>query len=145
ALAFARANRLDRIVIDAPRPRFGIVTTGKSYLDVRQALEDLGIGTEEAGQIGLRLYKVAMPWPLEPQGVQRFAEGLAEVLVVEEKRAVIETQLKEQLYNWPAEKRPRIIGKHDEEGRWILPSPGELTPTQVAKTIGERLNRMGAG
>src|SRR5438309_4174213 len=86
-----------------------------------------------------------MSWPLEPPGIRRFAEGLEEVLVVEEKRAVIETQLKEQLYNWAAEKRPRIIGKHDEEGRWILPSPGELTPTQVAKTIGERLNRMGAG
>jgi indolepyruvate ferredoxin oxidoreductase len=145
AIAFARANGLDGIVLDSAQPRFGIVTTGKSYLDVRQALDDLGIGEREASEIGLRLYKVAMSWPLEPQGIRRFAEGLEEVLVVEEKRAVIETQLKEQLYNWPAEKRPRIIGKHDEEGRWILPSPGELTPTQVAKTIGERLTRMGAG
>src|SRR5690242_801529 len=145
AIAFARANGLDGIVLDSAQPRFGIVTTGKSYLDVRQALDDLGIGEREASEIGLRLYKVAMSWPLEPQGIRRFAEGLEEVLVVEEKRAVIETQLKEQLYNWPAEKRPRIIGKHDEEGRWILPSPGELTPTQVAKTIGERLTRMGVG
>jgi indolepyruvate ferredoxin oxidoreductase len=145
AIAFARANGLDGIVLDSAQPRFGIVTTGKSYLDVRQALDDLGIDEREASEIGLRLYKVAMSWPLEPQGIRRFAEGLDEVLVVEEKRAVIETQLKEQLYNWPAEKRPRIIGKHDEEGRWILPSPGELTPTQVAKTIGERLTRMGAG
>src|SRR5204863_3678947 len=145
AVAFARANRLDRIVLDSPQPRFGIVTTGKSYLDVRQALDELGIGTPEAEEIGLRLYKVAMPWPLEPDGVRHFAEGLEEVLVVEEKRAVIETQLKEQLYNWPADRRPRIIGKHDQEGRWILPSPGELTPTQVANVIGERLTRMGAG
>jgi indolepyruvate ferredoxin oxidoreductase len=145
ALAFVRANRLDHIMFDSPRPRFGIVTTGKSYLDTRQALDDLGIGEAEARTIGLRLYKVAMSWPLEPQGVRGFAEGLEEVLVVEEKRAVIETQLKEHLYNWPAGKRPRIIGKYDENGDWILPSPGELTPTQIAKAIGERLTRLGAG
>src|ERR1700676_3977347 len=145
AVAFARANRLDRIVIDAPQPRFGIVTTGKSYLDVRQALDDLGIGEAEARTIGLRLYKVAMSWPLETQGVRCFAEGLEEVLVVEEKRSVIESQLKEQLYNWPAERRPRIIGKYDESGSWILPSPGELTPTQIAKVIGERLGQLGVG
>ena len=145
ALAFARANRLDRIVFDSPQPRFGIITTGKSYLDVRQALDDLGIDERAARDIGLRLYKVAMSWPLEPEGARRFAEGLEEVLVVEEKRAVIETRLKEQLYNWPADKRPRIVGKHDQSEQWMLPSPGELTPTQIAKVIGDRLNRMGAG
>jgi indolepyruvate ferredoxin oxidoreductase len=139
ALAFARANRLDRILIDAPQPRFGIVTTGKSYLDVRQALEELGIGEPEARALGLRLYKVAMPWPLEPEGVRRFAEGLQEVLVVEEKRAVIETQLKEQLYNWPADRRPRLLGKFDERGEWILPSNGELSPSQIARVIAARL------
>jgi indolepyruvate ferredoxin oxidoreductase len=144
AVAFARANRLDRIVLDAPRqPRFGIVTTGKSYLDVRQALDDLGIGADEAATLGLRLYKVAMPWPLEPEGVRDFAEGLAEVLVVEEKRAVIETQLKEQLYNWPADRRPRIVGKFDESGAWILPSNGELSPGQIARVIGRRLAGLG--
>ncbi|HLY46242.1 MAG TPA: indolepyruvate ferredoxin oxidoreductase family protein [Stellaceae bacterium] len=143
ALAFARANKLDRIVIDAPAPRFGIVTTGKSYLDVRQALDDLGIGETDARAIGLRLYKVAMPWPLEPEGVRAFAEGLAEVLVVEEKRAVIETQLKEQLYNWPAERRPRIVGKFDESGEWILPSNGELAPSQIARIIARRLAALG--
>src|SRR4051795_5237040 len=94
ALAFARANRLDRTVIDSPQPRFGIVTTGKSYVDVRQALDDLGIGEAEARTMGLRLYKVAMPGPIEPEGGRDFAEGLDEVLVVEEKRAVIEPQLK---------------------------------------------------
>jgi indolepyruvate ferredoxin oxidoreductase len=143
AVAFARANRLDRIVIDAPQPRFGIVTTGKSYLDVRQALDDLGIGEAEAAAVGLRLYKVAMPWPLEPEGARHFAEGLAEVLVVEEKRAVIETQLKDQLYNWPAERRPRIVGKFDEAGAWILPSNGELAPGQVARIIARRLAALG--
>jgi indolepyruvate ferredoxin oxidoreductase len=139
--AFARANRLDRIVIDSTKPRFGIVTTGKSYLDVRQALDDLGIDEREAEAIGLRVYKVAMAWPLEPHGVREFAEGLEEVLVVEEKRAVIETQLKEQLYNWPASARPRIIGKYDEAGEWILPSPGELSPAQIARVIAKRIAR----
>jgi indolepyruvate ferredoxin oxidoreductase len=143
ALAFACANRLDRIVIDAPQSRFGIVTTGKSYLDVRQALEELGIGGAEAAALGLRLYKVAMPWPLEPDGARRFAEGLQEVLVVEEKRAVIETQLKEQLYNWPADRRPRLVGKCDESGQWILPSNGELSPGQIARVIATRLAGFG--
>src|SRR5437764_9855307 len=80
-----------------------------------------------------------MSWPLEPEGVRGFAKGLEEVLVVEEKRAVIETQLKEQLYNWPAAQRPRIIGKFDEQGEWILPSNGELSAVQVATVIGRRL------
>jgi indolepyruvate ferredoxin oxidoreductase len=144
AVAFARANRLDRIVLDAPQPRFGIVTTGKSYLDVRQALDDLGIGAAEASRMGLRLYKVAMPWPLEPEGVRQFAEGLAEVLVVEEKRSIIEAQLKDQLYNWPADRRPRIVGKFDEAGTSILPSNGELTPNEIARVIAQRLAGLGA-
>ena len=139
--AFARANRLDRIVVDSSKPRFGIVTTGKSYLDLRQALDDLGIDESEAEAIGLRVLKVAMAWPLEPHGVREFAEGLEEVLVVEEKRAVIETQLKEQLYNWPAKARPRIVGKYDEAGEWILPSPGELSPAQIARVIAKRIAR----
>jgi len=144
AVAFARANRLDRVVIDSPRPRFGIVTTGKSYLDLRQALEELGVDAALAAEIGLRVYKVALSWPLEPAGVRRFAEGLEEVLVVEEKRSVIESQLKEQLYNWPADRRPRIIGKFDEAGEWILPSNGELTPPQIARVIAARLAHFGA-
>jgi indolepyruvate ferredoxin oxidoreductase len=141
ALAFARANRLDRIVIDSPRPRFGIVTTGKSYLDVRQALDDLGIDDAHAADIGMRLYKVAMSWPLEREGIRRFAEGLEEILVVEEKRAVIENQFKEQLYNWREDVRPRVIGKFDENRNWILPSNGELTPAQIARVIAGRIAR----
>ncbi|MGQ0663974.1 MAG: indolepyruvate ferredoxin oxidoreductase family protein, partial [Pseudomonadota bacterium] len=141
ALAYARANRLDRIVIDSPRPRFGIVTTGKSYLDVRQALDDLGIDERHAAEIGIRLYKVAMSWPLEREGARHFAEGLEEVLVVEEKRAIIENQFKEQLYNWREDVRPRVVGKFDEHGEWILPSAGELTPAEIAKVIARRLAR----
>jgi indolepyruvate ferredoxin oxidoreductase len=141
ALAFARANKLDRTVIDSPQRRFGIVTTGKSYLDVRQALEDLGIDEARAAEIGLSLYKVGLVWPLEREGARRFAEGLEEILVVEEKRAVIENQLKEQLYNWRADVRPRVIGKFDDEGEWILPSMGELTPARIARVIAKRIAR----
>lgn len=139
ALAFHRANRLDRVMIDTEKPRFGIITTGKAYLDVRQALLDLGIDDRLAGEIGLRVYKVAMPWPLEPQGVRSFARGLDEVLVVEEKRALIENQLKEQLYNWDSAVRPRVVGKFDEDRQWLMSSLGELTPTHVAKVIAKRL------
>ena len=141
ALAFARANRLNRVVIDSPRPRFGIVSTGKTYLDVVQALEDLGIDGEYAAEIGLRVFRVGMHWPLERDGIRRFAEGLEEILVVEEKRAVVENQLKEQLYNWRADVRPRVVGKFDEQGEWILPSAGELTPARIARVIAARIER----
>ena len=144
ALAFARENRLDRTVWGAGADRaedrrIGIVTTGKSYLDTRQALEDLGIPEERARAMGISIYKVAMPWPLEPQGVRAFAEGLDELIVIEEKRALIENQLKEQLYNWQADRRPVIVGKFDEERNWILPSTGELAPSQIAVVVGKRL------
>ena len=141
ALAFARANQLDKVVLDSPKRRFGIVTAGKSYLDVRQALDDLGIDDTLAAELGLCVYKVAMAWPLEREGVRRFAEGLDEILVVEEKRALIENQLKEQLYNWRADVRPRVIGKFDEEGEWILPSINELTPARIARVIAQRIAR----
>jgi indolepyruvate ferredoxin oxidoreductase len=141
ALAFARANRLDKVVISSPKPRFGIVTTGKSYLDVRQALEDLGIDERYAAEIGITVYKVAMSWPLEREGIRHFAEGLDEILVVEEKRAIIENQLKEQLYNWREDVRPRVVGKFDEQRDWILPSVSELTPATIAKVIAARIAR----
>ncbi len=141
ALAFARANGLNRIVLDSPRRRFGIVTCGKSYLDVRQALDDLGIDEAHAAEIGLTVYKVGMTWPLERDGVRHFAEGLEEILVVEEKRALIENQLKEQLYNWSERVRPRVIGKFDETGEWILPSADELTPARIARVIARRIAR----
>ena len=141
ALAFVRANGLDKVVIDSPKARFGIATTGKSYPDVMQALDDLGIGQAEAAEIGLRVYKVAMPWPLEREGIRRFAEGLDEVLVVEEKRGVVENQFKEQLYNWRPDVRPRVVGKFDETDEWILPSAGELTPARVARAIANRIER----
>jgi len=146
ALAYARVNGLNRITVDSPRPRLGIVASGKSYLDVMQALEDLGIDAAHAAEIGLRLYKVGMPWPLEPNGVREFAKGLEEILVVEEKRQLIEYQLKEQLYNWRDDVRPRVIGKYDEHGEWevdrgewLLPAAGELTPAMIARVIARRI------
>jgi indolepyruvate ferredoxin oxidoreductase len=149
ALHYARVNRLNRIVIDSPQPRLGIVTSGKSYLDVRQALDDLGITERDAAEIGLRVYKVAMPWPLEPEGVRQFAEGLEEILVVEEKRQVVEYQLKEQLYNWRDDVRPRVVGKFDEKGEWVrphgdwlLPAVSELTPAMIARVIAQRIERL---
>jgi indolepyruvate ferredoxin oxidoreductase len=141
ALAFARENKLDRVIIDSPNARLGIVTSGKSYQDVLQALEDLGIDKARASELGIRLYKVAMPWPLEPKGIKEFTKGLDEILVVEEKRAVIENQLKEQLYNWAEEKRPRVIGKFDEIGEWILPSTNELSPARIARVIAARVRK----
>ncbi|MGH6926787.1 MAG: indolepyruvate ferredoxin oxidoreductase family protein, partial [Dongiaceae bacterium] len=141
ALAYARANKLNRVVIDSPRRRFGIITCGKSYLDVRQALDDLGIDEAYAAEIGLTVYKVGMTWPLEREGVRQFAEGLEEILVVEEKRALIENQLKEQLYNWKESVRPKVIGKFDENREWILPSADELTPARIARVIAKRIAR----
>ncbi|MEE8543631.1 MAG: indolepyruvate ferredoxin oxidoreductase family protein, partial [Gammaproteobacteria bacterium] len=141
AAAFARANQLDRIVIDSPRPRFGLLTTGKSHGDTLQALDDLGISTQRASDIGIRLYKVGMSWPLEAEGIRQFADGLEEILVIEEKRGVIEAQLKEQLFDRQADHRPTVIGKLDEHGDWLLPSAGELTAATVARALGKRLAR----
>jgi indolepyruvate ferredoxin oxidoreductase len=148
ALAYCRVNRLNRVTIDSPKPRLGIIASGKSYLDVLQALEDLGIDDRAAAEIGIRLYKVGMPWPLEPTGLKEFAEGLEEVLVVEEKRQLIEYQMKEQLYNWSDNVRPRVIGKYDEHGEWevhrsewLLPAAGELTPAMIARVIAKRIGK----
>jgi indolepyruvate ferredoxin oxidoreductase len=141
ARAFALANELNRIVIDSPRSRLGIACSGKAYLDVLQALEDLGIDEDLAAAIGLRVYKIGMPWPLEPVATHRFATGLEEILVVEEKRSIIEDQLTGQLYNWPVDERPRVVGEFDERGEDLLPNLSELTPAMVARAIAARIGR----
>ncbi len=135
ALAYWRANKLDRLMMGRPDARFGIVTVGKSYLDVRQALDDLGIDDAEAGRLGLAVYKVAMVWPLETEGVTAFAAGKREILVVEEKRPVIEQQLKDALFNAPADRRPVVVGKTDERGQKLLRTDGELTPWEIAQAL----------
>jgi indolepyruvate ferredoxin oxidoreductase len=139
ARAFARANNLNQVMLDSPNPRLGIITTGKSYLDVRQALDDLGLDEALCAQVGLRVLKVGMSWPLEPVSVHEFAQGLDEILVVEEKRSILEDQLTGQLYNWPLDKRPRVVGEFDEHGTSLLPNLSELTPAMIARVIAKRL------
>ncbi len=141
AVAFARANRIDKVIFDSPKARLGIVTTGKSYLDVLQALEYLGIDHKAAEDIGIRVYKVGMTWPLEPVGLRDFARGLEDIIVVEEKRSFIESQMKEEMFNWNNDQRPSVVGKYDESGEWILPSTNELTPARIARVIAKRLAR----
>jgi indolepyruvate ferredoxin oxidoreductase len=139
ALAYAAANGLNRIVWPQQRPRFGIVTTGKSYLDTRQALADLGITEALAAELGLQIFKVGMTWPLERAGALAFARGLEEILVVEEKLPFIEPQFKDALYDIEG-KRPRVVGKFDETGSTpLLSSVGELSPASIARVIATRL------
>jgi len=143
-LAFAHANKLDRLVLSGGQaPKLGIITCGKSYLDVRQALDELGIDEVRANALGIRLLKVGMTWPLEPQAVLKFAQGLDLILVIEEKRSLIETQVKEQLYD--IANHPRVLGKKDENERWLFPAKYALDPTDIAIKLGERLIRAGAG
>ncbi len=137
--AFVRANGLDRVVWDAPRPRLGIVTAGKTYGDVRQALAELGVDEAHARELGLVVYKVALTWPLEPQGALRFARGLQDLLVVEEKRPLLEEQLARLLYN--QDPRPRLLGKTDERGEALVPAEGELSPPRVAQVLRRWIER----
>ena len=135
--AFARANQIDKVVIDAPDAKLGIATCGKSYMDVRQALQYLGIDDAEARRLGIRLFKIGMTWPLEPEGVLKFAEGLEKILVVEEKRGLIEPQLKDILYRKAG--APEIVGKRDELGKVLMRSNAALDPNEIAIAIGRRL------
>jgi indolepyruvate ferredoxin oxidoreductase len=142
--AFQRANPIDQLAFDPKQARFGIMAAGKAYLDVRQALDDLGLDQRSCEALGIRLYKVGMVWPLEVEGAKRFARGLRDVLVVEEKRGFIEDQLMRILYNLDASERPRIAGKTDESGSPLLPSQGEIDPTMVARAIVSRLEKLDA-
>ncbi|WP_230531421.1 indolepyruvate ferredoxin oxidoreductase family protein [Microvirga roseola] len=137
-LAFVRANNLNRIVLSGGRnPKIGIITVGKSYLDVRQAMDELGLDEVKANDMGLRLYKVACPWPLSQRELLEFAQGLDKIIVVEEKRSLIEVQLREELYG--TANQPLCIGKKDEAGNWLFPVKGALDPNDIAIVIGERL------
>ena len=138
ASAFIRANRLNKIVYSGGRkPKIGIMTVGKSYLDVRQALDDIGIDEAQANRIGLRLFKVACPWPLDFEHITEFAQGLEMILVVEEKRSLLEVQVRENLYGTAAQ--PLVLGKRDERGDWLFPAKGALDPNDIAIAIGERI------
>ena len=147
ALAYARANGLNRIVLDAPRARIGIAAVGKAYGDLRGALFALGLDEARLAELGVRIFKISMPWPLEPESARRFAQGLEEIVVVEEKRALVEEQLKDQLYHLRDGERPRIVGKLEAIGQWepqaphgwLVPPTGELTPGVVARALARRI------
>ena len=140
ASAFIHANGLNRIVYSGGRkPKLGIITIGKSYLDVRQALEDIGIDEAAANRIGIRLFKVGCPWPIDLQHIAEFARGLDTIVVVEEKRSLIEVQLRENLYGTATQ--PVIVGKKDERGDWLFPAKGALDPNEIAIALGERILR----
>ncbi len=141
ASAFIRANGLNRIIYSGgPKAKLGIITVGKSYLDVREALDQLGIDEARANQIGLRLFKVACPWPLDLEHIKEFARGLDMVIVVEEKRSLIEVQVREDLYG--TVDQPVVVGKKDERGDWLFPVKGALDPNDIAIAIGERVLRV---
>ena len=157
ALAYVRANKLNHNVISGPNDRFGIIASGKAFNDTRQALADLGLDDDTCRALGIRLHKVNVVWPLEATITRDFAQGLQEILVVEEKRQVIEYQLKEELYNWRPDVRPNVLGKFDqpdgdEGGEWSQPNPSDnwllrakadLTPAIIAKAIAKRLKKLG--
>jgi indolepyruvate ferredoxin oxidoreductase len=137
-LAFVRANRLNRMICTGgPAPKIGVITVGKSYLDVRQALDELGLDEVKCNDLGLRLYKIGCPWPIGRQDMMDFADGLDLVIVVEEKRSLIEVQVREELYG--TANQPVCIGKKDEKGNWLFPVKGALDPNDVAICLGERL------
>ncbi|MGR7995293.1 indolepyruvate ferredoxin oxidoreductase family protein [Xanthobacter sp. ZOL 2024] len=137
-VAFLRANGLNRMITSGgPQARIGIATVGKSYLDVRLALDELGIDEVRANALGLRIWKVGCPWPLDTEGLMQFARGLDLIMVVEEKRSLIEVQVREELYG--TANQPRCIGKKDEEGRWLFPVKGALDPNDIAIALGKRL------
>jgi len=158
ALAYVRANRLNHSVVATPRDTYGIMASGKAYNDTRQALLDLGLDDDTCRALGIRVHKVNVVWPLEANITREFAEGLQEILVVEEKRQMIEYQLKEELYNWRADVRPDVLGKFDEpegdhsggewsqpnpSGNWLLRANADLTPAIIAKAIAKRLKKRG--
>jgi indolepyruvate ferredoxin oxidoreductase len=140
-LAFVRANKLNKIITSGGRnPKIGVITTGKAYLDVRQALDELGLDEVKCNDVGLRIYKIACPWPISRQDLADFAQGLDLIIVVEEKRSLIEVQVREELYG--TANQPICIGKKDEQGNWLFPVKGALDPNDIAICIGERLLRV---
>ena len=137
-LAFVRANKLNRVITSGGRkPKIGVITVGKSYLDVRQALDELGLDEVKCNDYGLRIHKIACPWPISRRELQEFAQGLDLIIVVEEKRSLIEVQVREELYG--TANQPTCIGKKDEQGNWLFPVKAALDPNDVAICIGERL------
>jgi len=138
ALAYVRANGLNQLIFTGgAKPRLGIITIGKSYLDTREALASLGIDAAAANRFGIRLLKIACAWPIDPEELKDFVRGLETVIVVEEKRSLIEVQVREELYG--SANQPIVVGKRDEGGNWLFPVTAALDPNDIAIAIGERL------
>lgn len=133
--AFAKHNSIDRMVVPAPGAKLGIISAGKAYLDLLEALARMGIGLARLEELGVRLYKPGLTFPLEKTRIAEFSAGLQEVLVVEEKGPVIEDQLKTLLYNQPEGSRPRLLGKTDADGGALLSALGELRPSRIAPSL----------
>jgi len=139
ALAFARANNLNQVVIESPRPRIGIISSGKAAVDVRQALMELGVTAAQASDLGIVMLKMGMPFPFDGDTVRQFADGLEEVVVVEEKRRFMESKVRDALYDLPDGRRPRVVGRHDEDGREMLPGCGEFGAEEIARALAGRI------
>ncbi|HEY0105173.1 MAG TPA: indolepyruvate ferredoxin oxidoreductase family protein [Rhizomicrobium sp.] len=145
AQAFVRANRIDRTVYDSPRRELGVVTAGKAGLDTLQALRTLGIDQERAAALGIRVYKLGMTWPVEPEGLREFARFHREILVVEDKRAFIEPQIRDLLFDLPEAERPRVHGKFDDRREPLLQQEGELNPILIEQALVRRIAALGIG
>ncbi|WP_091743094.1 indolepyruvate ferredoxin oxidoreductase family protein [Phenylobacterium immobile] len=139
AIAFARANKINHVALPSPRPRLGIVCHGQAYRDVMEALSAMGLTAEQAGELGLIIYKIGMVWPAEPVGMREFAQGLQTLLVVEHKRSFVEEQVRAALYDMPGEHRPKVIGKFDEAGQPLLSQLSALSVADIAQAIAPRL------
>ncbi|GAA0769898.1 indolepyruvate ferredoxin oxidoreductase family protein [Ideonella azotifigens] len=129
--AFAKVNSIDRQVIASPHATVGIITCGKAHYDLMEVLRRLEISPEMLAEAGVRLYKVGLSFPIETTRVKAFAQGLKEILIVEEKGAVVETQLRDLFYNAPADARPALVGKHDRDGKPLVSALGELRPSRL--------------
>ncbi|MDE4133095.1 indolepyruvate ferredoxin oxidoreductase family protein [Phaeobacter sp. QD34_3] len=138
--AFAEANPIDRRIYDVEDAKFGFVTTGKGHLDLMEALRLLGLDEAACRRLGIDIYKVGFVWPLARPEALRFVNGKEEVLVVEEKRGIIESQFKEYFYDWPGAKPKQMVGKYDSAGEPLIPWTGELSPLQLVPIVAARLD-----
>jgi indolepyruvate ferredoxin oxidoreductase len=139
AQAFVRAAGLDRTSGARGRARLGIVAPGRAYAQLRQAWLELGIAEAELAALGVRVHKPAMVWPLEPERFLEFAQGVDTILVVEDKRPLVEDQAKVLLHDRMHRDAPRVIGKRDESGAMLLPESGEVDALRLALELGRRL------
>ena len=139
AIAFAQANKINRVTHSSPNPRYGIIATGKAWTDVCQAFREMGLNVEQLSGLGITVLKLAMPYPVDEAAIRDFATDLEEILVVEEKHRLTEMNVKDALYALPSERRPRVIGRFNETGQMILPDWPEYTPDDIVRALSKRI------